>query len=356
MKHTRRWVPMISIAGVFVVLVSAFLLVYFVMDRVYSQIGQTPTPWLAQVINSLLGLVLIIAVIGTLGYIFGGKRRAMQMGVFAPILDALGKIAQGDFSVRLDNDLHNFRSDEPVGLLVESVNTLAHELNQMEAMRQEFISNVSHEIQSPLTSIRGFARALQDDRLAPAERAHYLNVIETESTRLSKLSENLLALALLDSESYALDRKSFRLDEQIRDVVLACEPQWQDKQLELDITAEPTTLYASQDLLSQVWANLIHNSIKFTPTSGKIWIELHPSAGTVTFRISDTGIGIGIADQEHVFERFFKADKARERSRGGSGLGLAIAKEIVEMHHGTIAVASKLDTGTTFTVTLPMSA
>ena len=113
-----------------------------------------------------------------------------------------------------------------MGLLVKSVNSLAQELDQMEEMRQEFISNVSHEIQSPLTSIRGFAHALQDNHLTDTDRTHYLNIIETESTRLSKLSENLLALAALDSENYALDPKAFRLDLQIRDLVLACEPQW----------------------------------------------------------------------------------------------------------------------------------
>ncbi len=122
----------------------------------------------------------------------------------------------------------------------------------------------------------------------------------------------------------------------------------------MNVEVEQVTITADEVLLSQVWINLIHNSIKFTPPGGSVCVELHQHDGRVEFKIADTGNGIEAEDQPHIFERFFKADKSRERSTGGSGLGLSIAQKIVDMHHGTIAVASQSGAGTTFTVCLPV--
>jgi signal transduction histidine kinase len=222
-------------------------------------------------------------------------------------------------------------------------------------MRQEFISNVSHEIQSPLTSIRGFAQALQSDQLSPEDRHHYLSIIETESKRLSRITEDLLKLAALESEHAKFEPAAYHLDKQIRDLILACEPQWTEKGIDMDVTLEEVTIMADQDLLSQVWINLIHNSIKFTPVGGTVRVGLHrQGSNVVEFCITDTGIGIAEEDQVRIFERFYKADKSRDRSIAGSGLGLSITKKILEMHKGTIEVQSKLGQGTQFTICLPI--
>lgn len=351
-KHVRSIV--MGFLGALTFLTVAFTAAFLLTGWIYARYNITLPILVEQVINSLVGLIFVIMVAGTIGWLTRGKQLAQQRSIFLPIVDALGRIAQGDFSVRLQDGV-DFGDRLPMGELVQSVNTLAKELNQMEEMRQEFISTVSHEIQSPLTSIRGFAQALQNEHLTAEERAHYLNIIETESTRLSKLSDNLLALALFESENYQMEPKPFRLDVQIRDVVLACEPQWKEKDIEMQLEQEPVTITADEDLLRQVWTNLIYNSIKFTPPHGRIWIALHPHGEMAEFRIADTGIGIAAQDREHVFERFFKADKARDRSKGGNGLGLAIAKTIVNRHHGMITVESVVDKGTTFRVELPLA-
>jgi two-component system phosphate regulon sensor histidine kinase PhoR len=231
---------------------------------------------------------------------------------------------------------------------------MAVELDQIENMRQEFISNVSHEIQSPLTSIRGFAQALEDDQHSPKERSHFLSIIQAESSRLSRITEDLLKLTSLESENARLEPKSYRLDKQIRDLILACEPQWVDKGINLDVSLNEVSITADEDLLSQVGTNLIHNSIKFTPQDGQVSVGLCQQGDQIEFRISDTGPGISAEDQERVFERFYKADKARTRSNGGSGLDLSIAKKIVEMHKGSIHLESKLGQGTTFKISLPI--
>ena len=338
----------------FLFLTLAFALTFFLTGWIYSLTGLTPPALVVQLVNSLGGLFLFGLTITILTRTFRAKQIAREMLVFQPIIEALEKIAKGNFSVFVENNLdRQTRERTVIGELINSVNKMAVELSQLETMRQEFVSNVSHEIQSPLTSIRGFAQALKNDELSGEDRHHYLAIIEAESMRLSKLSDNLLKLASLDSVQLNFEAKSYRLDKQIRNLLLACEPQWLDKALELDIFLEEVTIMADEDLLSQVWLNLIHNSIKFTPPGGKMCISLRCTETNIGFKITDTGIGISEEDQTHIFERFYKADKSRTGLNGGSGLGLSITKKIVELHKGTIEVESSLESGTTFLVSLP---
>jgi signal transduction histidine kinase len=346
-----------------VVATAAFLLLllagmvtgaFFLTALLYHTIGHAPPPFLVQVINALLGLFLsLLLAVGLFAWINSRPRAKRRwLGLFEPIVRAMEQIAKGDFQVRLH---YHTRANPVVSELASSVNQMALELNQLEQMRQEFISNVSHDIQSPLTSIRGFAQALHDEHLSVEERDHYLAIIENESMRLSRMTDNLLKLASLESENVRLAPQSYRLDKQIRTLIVAYEPQWTAKTLDMDVALEELEIVADEDLLSQVWGNLLHNSIKFTPDGGRVCVEAHRQGSTVECRIMDTGIGIPEEAQAHIFERFSKADASRERSREGSGLGLAIAKKIVELHQGTIGVASQAGAGTTLTVSLPVN-
>lgn len=328
-----------------ILLIGCFSAAFFLTSFFYANIGQAPCALLAQVINSLLGLIMA-SIIVKIGLQFDQH----TTGLFDSIIKAQKKISGGDFNVSMDKNTEGLG---PFGELVESVNNMALELSQMEKMRQEFISNVSHEIQSPLTSIRGFAQALRNNQLSSENRLHYLNIIETESMRLSKLSDNLLRLASLEADTIRLEPRAYRMDKQLRSIVLACEPQWSDKNIIMDVSLEEIQIKADEDMMNQVWINLIHNSLKFTSEGGIVRVDLHQQGDIIEFLISDTGIGIADEDQSHVFERFYKANKSRKPSIKGSGLGLSIVKKIVEMHHGTIDVQSKLGTGTTFTVSLP---
>jgi signal transduction histidine kinase len=223
----------------------------------------------------------------------------------------------------------------------------------MEEMRQEFISNVSHEIQSPLTSIAGFAQALHRDDLSSETRNHYLNIIETESKRLSRMSDNLLKLTSLESNQHPFEAKRYRLDRQIRHLILSCEPLWQSKNIEMEVEMPELTISADEDLMSQVWINLIHNSIKFTPEGGMIQVKLAHKNDRIHFEIVDTGKGISADSLPHLFERFYKEDKSRDREGGGSGLGLSIVKKIVDMHGGEVYASNHREWGAMFTVILP---
>ncbi|RRN69141.1 HAMP domain-containing sensor histidine kinase [Peribacillus simplex] len=307
---------------------------------------------LTDYVRYLATILTSIAIMIFIGFLIQAIHHKKRVNIYLEIIDALRKIANGDYNVQLDfkMDKKNEMTD-----IINHFNHMAKQLKQMEEMRQEFISNVSHEIQSPLTSIVGFAQALQYNKLTIEERNHYLHIIETESRRLSKLSDNLLKLTSLESEHHPFERTDFRLDQQIRTIILACEPTWLEKELKLDISLEKIHLFADQDLMSQVWTNLIHNSIKFTRHRGKITIRLQQIDDLASITISDNGIGISETDQFHIFERFYKADLARERSKSGSGLGLSIVKKIIELHEGTISVKSELEKGTTFTILLPIS-
>ncbi|WP_054025627.1 sensor histidine kinase [Bacillus sp. FJAT-28004] len=326
----------------------AFSLAFWLTKWFYARHEVDWPEYVVQLVNWALGILFLIVLIGIVNLTTGPRQRA----VWIEMMDALKRMAKGDFNVTLDRDK---KYHGQIGDFIQSINDMAHELKQVEMLRQEFISNVSHEIQSPLTSIRGFASTLQREGLSLEEQRHYLSIIEKETTRLSKISDNLLKLTTLESEQQQLDPKRYRLDTQLESIVLACEPQWLEKELELELGLEEVEIVASEEMLSQVWVNLIHNAIKFTPAKGSIKIILQSVGSEIKVRITDTGIGISLEDQLRIFERFYKGDKQRTRTADGSGLGLSIVKKIVELHRGEIRVNSQLNDGSTFEVTLPVN-
>ena len=256
------------------------------------------------------------------------------------LLNAMTRIAQGDFDVFVDPRDDFFHKD-----IAQGINKIAKELGSMEQLRQDFISNVSHEIQSPLTSISGFAALLKNDALTAEQKNHYLDIIEAESKRLSSLSDNLLKLSALETGSEPLSIKEYRLDKQLEKVALMLEPQWSAKNIAMEADLEKLTIQGDEGLLSQVWVNILHNAIKFTPEGGTIRVVLKAGNNEACCQITDTGIGIAPEDQIHIFERFYKVDKSRDRALGGNGLGLSLAKKIVELHGGHITPAKRTRKG-----------
>ncbi len=257
-------------------------------------------------------------------------------------------VAGGDFNVKLD-----IKQTGELGALARSFEEMAHDLQQLEQLRREFVSNVSHEIQSPLTSISGYAMALKQIDIKESERSRYLDIIIAEAHRMSKMSDSLLKLSMLESESQQLRMITFSLDEQLRRVIVAAQPEWSARKIRFELDLKDSRLTGDYELLNQVWTNIIGNSIKFSEDSGVIDVSIGQDMKKVSVRISDTGIGIAPEDQTRIFERFFKADRSHSRKYGGSGMGLAIVKQIVSLHGGDIQVDSELGRGTTFTVILP---
>ncbi|MDA2218412.1 MULTISPECIES: envelope stress sensor histidine kinase HitS [Bacillus cereus group] len=348
-KHMSK-LKMLKVTGAIIALFSFLTIIwstaFYVSSSIIDVLEINLSPFVTYLISDVLSFIFMILLWILIAVLMRPKRQAMIWTIIEPIQ----KIAKGDFSVKIRNEE---KYDGEIGVLVKSINDMTDELNAMEKMRQEFVSNVSHEIQSPLTSIKGFARALQDDNLSEEKRKHYLTIIETETTRLSKLSQNLLKLTLLESEEYTPEKATYQLDQQLKQIVLNSEPLWAEKEIELDLDLEKVHITADQESMSQVWINLIHNSIKFTPSSGTISIKLKEYETLVEVRIRDSGIGISEEQKQHIFERFFKADSSRNRAYGGSGLGLAIVKKVVDLHQGEIKVESEEGNGTEFIVCIP---
>ncbi|RTE09516.1 HAMP domain-containing histidine kinase [Paenibacillus whitsoniae] len=265
------------------------------------------------------------------------------------LTEATKRVAKGTFD---SANLPMKRRDE-IGQLSVSFHEMATELAKLDHMRQDFVSSVSHEIQSPLTSISGFTKALKHKKLSEESRLRYLTIIEEESERLSRLGQNLLQLSYLQQEDHPLKVTTYRLDEQLRRVVITIEPLWTAKEIKMDIELEAITVLADQDQLDQVWINLLNNAIKFTAPNGTIRIQSMDKTQHNIVSITDSGIGIPEEELVNVFKPFHKVDKARSHSVGGNGLGLSIVKKIIDMHSGEIHVSSSLDSGTTFTVSLP---
>ncbi|RLQ93662.1 sensor histidine kinase [Falsibacillus albus] len=339
--------------SIFLALTLCWSASYWLTSWVFPKWDYTPSLYMTQIINSIFGFILFGCCMFLITRIKWVQDR--QQAFMTPLINAMKMMAEGNFNIDLSyykKQVPNPR--HPYYHLIENITHMASRLGAMEQMRQEFISNVSHEFQSPLTSISGFAHALKSEQLTPEARKHYLDIIEKEGIRLSKLSDNLLKLTSLESEHPPFELTSYRLDHQLRRIILSCEPQWTEKELEMDISLDNQVIMADKDLMDQVWINLIHNSIKFTPSGGTISVAVREvDENRLMVTIKDSGIGMDEEAIMHMFERFYKADPSRTRTTEGSGLGLSIVKKIIDMHHGEIRAQSELGKGTTIMVTLP---
>ncbi|MVB10316.1 Adaptive-response sensory-kinase SasA [Caprobacter fermentans] len=344
--------PTVRQTALFVLVMGFFLVLCFAagyeLSRLLFHVTGHPPEILEHIISSLLGAAVFGEGNKLLAVLRGPKYNRDRGSIMETTIQAMNRIAHGDFTVSLMDD-----KDDPYNELAVTVNNMAKELGSMETLRQDFVSNVSHEIQSPLTSLSGYAALLEDDMLPPEQRRHYVEIIKAESKRLSKLSANLLKLSTLEAGIAPLSAKDYRLDRQIQNTTILLEPQWSEKKISVEADLNKVVISADEELLSQVWINLIHNAIKFTPEGGTIHITLFSDREKISCKVADSGIGIAPTDQIHVFERFYKVDKSRDRSLGGNGLGLSLVKKIVELHGGSVTLESKLGKGTTFTVIFP---
>ena len=243
--------------------------------------------------------------------------------------------------------------DESIGAvaLLEDIT----ELRNLEQMRTDFAANVTHELKTPLTSIRGFVETLQAGAIEDPEMAkRFLDIISMETDRLSRLINDVLSLSSMENGRVRVPTERLSLGKRAGDVCLMLDKSAKNKNIELNVDeGEDTFIIANDDHVKQLLINLIDNAIKYTLEGGKVFVKVEHVEDKVLLHVKDTGIGIA---QEHIprlFERFYRVDKGRSRNMGGTGLGLAIVKHIVMDMGGQIDVQSELNVGTEFTVTLP---
>jgi len=306
-------------------------------EEYYLRVGYQPENNLFRNYAMLLAYAFLFSIIVFMLIIMGLSNKAMKPIV--QLNNATQEVARGNFDVVVVND-----SQDEIGQLTESFNKMAKELKSIEYLRKDFVSNVSHEFKTPISSILGFAKLLENRNLTDEEKKEYLDIIVEESKRLSNLSTNILNLSKLESQEIVFNKSEYDLDEQMRNVILLLEPKWYEKNISFDIEMENISLHANEDLMQQVWINLLNNAITYSHPKGVIHIKVYNEEEQAVIVIRDEGIGMDEYTKERMFEKFFKGNSSL--SKEGTGLGLALVKRIIDLHHGTIEVESRPGEGT----------
>lgn len=287
--------------------------------------------------------MIVCVALGSLLTIFVSNR------IVKPIKElnvATNLVARGNFNVRVPPS-----KEKEYASLIKNFNRMAEELSGIETLRGDFISNVSHEFKTPLASIQGFAKLLQDETISDEERKEYTQIIISETSRLSKLTSDILRLSKLENQSTIPNKRRFSLDEQIRKILLVLEPEWTKKNIDLDISLDTVYYYGSEELMAQIWQNIINNAIKFTPENGHIGVKLFTNEKNITAKITDDGPSIPPEVAAKIFDKFYQGDNSRKTE--GNGLGLALVKRIVDLCNGKLGVSNVKEGGVCFTVELP---
>jgi signal transduction histidine kinase len=262
------------------------------------------------------------------------------------LMAGIDKVASGDFFVELDGARAG-----PYRDVFESFNTMSRELRSIQTLRDDFTNQFSHEFKTPLASISGFAELLLEEGCSDEQRRRYLGIIAAESARLSEMSSNSLLIAKLETQHYVVDKKSYALDEQLRQCVILLSPLWTRKGIDVSADLEPASFTGNADLLKHVWINLLSNAIKFTPPGGVIRVGLRREGDWLAATISDTGRGMSAEELYRAFEKYYQGGAGV--SSKGLGLGLSIVRRILDLCGGRIEARSVPTKGSAFTVLLP---
>lgn len=297
-----------------------------------------------QIFLSAAGIMLIIIIIFVAAMSYSMSRPLRQMSFAAK------KFAVGDFSVRV-----NVTSDDEIGELAKAFNDMADSLASSEGMRRSFISNVSHELKTPMTTIAGFIDGMLDGTIPPERQQHYMKIVSNEVKRLSRLVTSMLNLSRIDRGELKVNRQKFDMFSLIITILASYEQQIIARKLHITGLEDFRSIVvdADPDLMYQVVYNLIENAVKFTNEGGTIHFGVEETRYDISVMITNTGPGIPPEDIRFVFDRFYKTDKSRSIDKKGMGLGLFITKTIMRLHGGDIYVESRVNEFTTFTIRLP---
>ena len=294
------------------------------------------------------GAVFVIVAALLLGLFFS-RRLSVRLNEMTTVAQSM---AQGNY----DQNIAISRSDE-IGKLASALNQLAKSARDLEGIRRDFIANVSHELKTPITAVRGLIETvIEDEEMSDASQERFLTKIHDQSIRLSSIVSDLLELSQWESGKGISEKESFNLNEVINSTAISLMQVAEDSNIrvEVKLPEDPLVLFGDKNSLFQVVRNLLENALKYSPKDAVVRICLYQENGKVVIEVQDWGIGIKRQDQDRIFERFYRVDKARSRELGGTGLGLSIVKHIVLAHSGEISVESDFGEGSIFRVFLPI--
>lgn len=327
---------------------------FFVLIAVIMQMAILCYDFIRQKTSNLTLIAVLILIeiiiLSTFCTVFDWIRRKIMVDrPTKKILSATDKIAEGDFSTRLEIT-HEYGKYNEYDLIMENLNKMATELEQNEVLKTDFISNVSHEIKTPLAVIQNYATLLQDESLDSESRKNYAKTLIGASKRITDLITNILKLNKLENQQIQEKQEKFNLTEALGESVIEFEPLLEKKNIELNCEFDDVVIFSSRSLLEIVWNNLISNAIKFTGDGGKIDILLKQKGKDVEIKVKDTGLGMTSEVGAKIFEKFYQGDTSH--STQGNGLGLALVKKVIDILGGEISVQSELGKGSTFTILL----
>lgn len=352
--------------------------------KVYSRLSLRIILWLFSIILAVSSTIFVsFSIIRALGVQFPESRESMDVlvhllvgvlplsfGIIITVLfayllqktvivrvrklkEATARVANGKYDCILD-----VRGRDELSELAESFNRMTAELQANEYLSKDFVRNVSHEYKTPLSVVKAYCELIEVEAkrnpINGSVMEEYAQIIMGEVDRLARLNRNILQLSMLDSTTIIKKEDIFSPAEQIREIFRIMQVQWSEKNIEFDLNLEETAIKNNEQLLYQIWQNLISNAIKFSPQNGRIKSVLTLSPQWLSFEIADEGVGISDADKEKIFTQFYVADKSRNTE--GSGLGLSIVKKIVEKLGGEISFGSNEGQGSVFRVRLDIRA
>lgn len=337
--HSKLWLQFTGLvfATIFIVFIFITLLWFALFELNVIQID--PRERHIPIVILALGSILLGVVIA----LYVGK---LIVRPVQNISNAFNELSKGNFDVKVPEDEKIMEIRE----MAKQFNAMTYDLSHIETLRSDFVTNVSHEFKTPIASIEGYATLLQDHRLSPEKHDHYVKIIIENSRRLSNLSSSVLMLSKLENQEVVPNKTEYRLDEQLRKVILMLEGKWEPKNIEFDMELPRKLYYGSERLLEQAWSNIIDNAIKHSPENSTIHVFINTTDDAVEVIIADHGDGMTEDVQKHIFEKFYQGDPSRKSE--GNGLGLPLVKRIIELCKGTVTVKSVPGEGSTFTVRL----
>ncbi len=321
-------------------LVTLEMLVCILVAYGLDQLLNAVLPWEVPLELELLGVCLLVGILVT------GLLSKYFFNPIKKLRGAMDKVAEGDYSVRLAEK----STSKEIMEIYTGFNLMTHELSSTEILQTDFVSNVSHEFKTPINAIEGYSTLLQDSENLDENQKAYVEKILFNTQRLSSLVGSILLLSKLENQQISTHRTEYRLDEQIRQSVVALEEAWAEKEIELDVELERATYLGNEQMMRHVWDNLISNAVKFSPEGGSIRLQLVKHHGCVVVIIDDQGPGLSEEAQKHLFDKFYQADTSHKQD--GNGLGLALVKRILTMEKGKITAENRGEGGCRFTVTL----
>ena len=322
------------------VLVTIEMLVCIFISYGLDMLFNKVFPWQVPLELELVGVCLLVGILVTsqLSKIFFDPIKKLR--------GAMDQVAEGDYSVRLEEN----SSSKEIMEIYTGFNLMAHELSTTEILQTDFVSNVSHEFKTPINAIEGYSTLLQGSENLDSDQREYIDKILFNTQRLSSLVGSILLLSKLENQQIPSNQTQYRLDEQIRQSVVALEPDWEKKNIDFDVELDRVSYLGNEPMMRHVWDNLISNAIKFTPVGSTVKLRLTKKPKKLVFTVEDQGPGLTQEACKHIFDKFYQADNSHKQE--GNGLGLSLVKRILTIDNGQITTENIPEGGCRFTVTL----